>query len=170
MRKAIIITLFCIISGSVSFLIYRIIQNVSQKNVVEKAIASLPNFIFSTLNNNTDFTKADVKDLNGTIILNYFDPTCEHCQLMAEQYLEHRSELNNITILMVTKADSLETMRFYHKYHIDSLDNITVLLDKRGMFEKFFGSTVVPSFYIYKSQKIIEKISGVTRIENLIQY
>jgi Thioredoxin. len=149
------------------YLCSRIYNKIQQKRSVEKNTATLPAFNFCTLNN-TVFTNNNLPDSTGKMILNFFSPTCEHCQYMATQYVQHKQQLNGIIILMVTVADSITTKNFYADYKLNQSPNIIVLRDKKFQFPKTFGTGVVPSFFIYKNQKLIKKIIGEAKVENLL--
>ena len=149
------------------YLGFRIYHKIQQKQTAEKNTATLPAFSFYTLNN-TVFTNNNLPDSNGKIIFNFFSPTCEHCQYMATQYVQHQQQLNGITILMITVADSLAVTEFYKQYTLNQVPNIIMLRDKKFSFPKIFGTGVVPCFFIYNHQKLVKKIIGETKMENLI--
>jgi hypothetical protein len=86
---------------------------------------------------------------------------------MATQYVQHQQELKDITILMVTVSDSASALQFYADYELNKLPNIILLHDKKFNFPKTFGTGVVPSFFIYQKNKLMKKIIGETKIENL---
>lgn len=69
---------------------------------------------------------------------------------------------------MVTIADSTSVAKFNQDYHLNTLSNIVLLRDTKFQFYKIFGTTTVPSFFIYEHQKLVKKIIGETKIENLI--
>ena len=102
------------------------------------------------------------------IIINYFNPNCEHCQYMATQYIKDSLKIKNFQILMITSADSSETAKFNNEYKLSILPNIVLLRDTNYQFQKAFGTGIVPSFFIYKHNKLVKKIIGETKIDNLI--
>jgi thiol-disulfide isomerase/thioredoxin len=102
------------------------------------------------------------------IIFNYFNPDCEHCQYMVKSFFADKNKLSDVTIVMVTAADSTATARFYTDYKLNELPNIIVLRDPAFQFPKIFGTGIVPSFFIYKNKKLVKKIMGETKIENLL--
>lgn len=146
---------------------YRIYNTLQQKKKIERGTAILPAFKFYGLNN-TIFSNSSLHDINSGVILNFFSPACEHCQYMATQYLKLKEQLKSITILMVTEADSSATAKFYNNYQLSQMPNIIVMRDTKFQFPAIFGTGVVPSFFVYKKQKLIKKIIGETKIENLL--
>jgi len=167
MRKAIIFSIASILIALAAYLAYRIFITIQQKQSIEKITYTLPVFAFVTVSNKT-FSNADLENENGKIIFNFFSPTCEHCQYMATQYLKNKEQLKESTILMVTIADSSSVAKFNKDYQLNTLPNLILLRDTKFQFYKIFGIATVPSFFIYKQQKLVKKIIGETKIENLI--
>jgi thiol-disulfide isomerase/thioredoxin len=167
MRKAIILCVAGIIITLATYLVYRVFATIQQKKAVEKNTAILPVFSFRTLNNKT-FSHTDLENANDKIIFNHFSPTCEHCQYMAKSFLANKDKLKDVTILMVTIADSTSVAKFSNEYQLATMPNIILLRDTKYQFEKTFGTSVVPSFFIYQNTKLVKKIIGETKIDNLL--
>ncbi len=105
---------------------------------------------------------------NKKNIINHFSPSCEHCQYMANKYIKDSQKLKDIQILMVTSADSLATVKFNNDYKLSLLPNVVILRDTNYQFQRIFGTGIVPSFFIYEHNKLVKKIIGETKIDNLI--
>lgn len=105
----------------------------------------------------------------GNVIIQLFSPDCEHCQYMAQNFIKNKEKLKNIEIVMVTPfGDSTSVVKFAQTYQLNSLTNVHLLLDTKADFFKIFGSSLVPSFYVYKNNKLVKSIKGETKIENLL--
>jgi len=167
MRKAIILSIASIIIALAAYLLYRVIKTIQQKQSIEKNTAALPAFAFVTISNKT-FSNVDLENANGKIIFNFFSPTCEHCQYMATQFLKNKEQLKDVSILMVTIGDSSSIDKFSKDYQLYTLPNIVLLRDTKFQFYKIFGTATVPSFFVYEYQKLVKKIIGETKIENLL--
>jgi len=102
------------------------------------------------------------------LIFNHFSPTCEHCQYMAKSFVANKEQLKDAAILMVTIADSTSVAKFSDEYQLATMPNIILLRDTKYQFEKTFGTSVVPSFFIYQNNKLVKKIIGETKIDNLL--
>lgn len=150
----------------VGIIAMRIRKRLEVKASIENAIAHLPSFDFLTLNGQS-FDNSNIS--KDKVIINYFNPECEHCQYMAQTYREHAAELKDLQILMVTIADSAKTARFTQTYKLDSIPAITIMLDKKRTFAGTFGTTMLPSFFIYKNEQLLNKYFGETKIENLLK-
>lgn len=160
--KSVLLVLLVVFTGWISYSIYRKIQI---KRTAEKNTATIPPFHFITLNKQ-EYNSTSVK--SGKVIVNFFSPQCEHCQYMTEAYLQHAQQLDSVRILMITAADSNTVARFAAEYKINTMPNITLLLDRELQFPVVFGSASVPSFFVYENNRLVKKISGETRIENLL--
>jgi thiol-disulfide isomerase/thioredoxin len=167
MKKIAFLFISVVIVGIITYLSYHIYNKIQQKKVVEKNTVIVPIFSFYTLHN-INFNNNNIPNNNDKLIFNFFSPTCEHCQYMATQYLYHKEQLKGITILMITIADSAATAKFYIDYRLNKMPNAIVLRDTKFQFFKTFGTETVPSFFIYNHFKLVKKIIGETKIENLI--
>lgn len=152
-----VITICCL-------LIAHIINN---KKQTESNINTLPNFSYLTLQN-TSFLNSKIDQKKPRIIINHFSPNCEHCHNMTADFIKNSKKFMNIQILMITSADSLATSKFNNDYKISLLPNFVILRDTNFQFQNTFGTGIVPSFFIYEHNKLVKKIIGVTKIDNLI--
>lgn len=167
MEKKVILITACILISIMSFLGFRIYKTIQQKKMTEKSTEKLPAFSFTAIDNKT-FSNVDLPNANSKIIFNFFSPNCEHCQYMATQYFKNREQIKDATIIMVSIADSNSVTKFNKDYQLSTLPNLISLRDTKFQFYKIFGTATVPSFFIYEHQKLIKKIIGETKIENLI--
>ncbi|MDE3234953.1 MAG: redoxin domain-containing protein [Bacteroidota bacterium] len=167
MKKIIGLSIAIVCLVLLGYLGYKVFIIIQQKQIAEKNTALLPTFSFVATNNKT-FKNADLENVNGRIIFNFFSPTCEHCQNMATQYLNNKEQIKDITILMVTIADSISVAKFKNDYQLNTLPNLILLRDTKFQFYKIFGTATVPAFFIYEHQTLVKKIIGETKIENLI--
>ena len=165
MKKILRKVLPVIIPLSLGFFGVKIYEKIQAKNVVAESIATLPAFSFTAMNNQ-QFSSSSIT--SNTVIINLFNPECEHCRYMAQSFVQHANEIKDIQILMVTIADSASVAKFANEYGINKLSNVTLLLDRNFQFEKIFGTSVVPSFFVYKGKKLVKKVTGETKIENLL--
>lgn len=168
MRNFIKIFIILIVSTVVMYLSYRIIRTVRKNTHIAQNIATLPELNFVTIENRP-FNKQDIQDTLGKIIIELFSPDCEHCQYMAKTLVTNKDKLRDTEIIMVTPfGDSASVSEFVKKYQLDSLPKIHVLLDPKFDFQKIFGSSLVPFFFVYKNNKLVKTIKGETKIENLL--
>jgi thiol-disulfide isomerase/thioredoxin len=142
-------------------------KQVHVKKNIEKGTSVLPSFTFTTLKNEAFYTK-NLFSAKDKIIFNYFNPDCEHCQSMANSYLQNADKLKAVKIIMLTLADSTVTAKFASLYKLNTIPSIIVLRDTKFQFEKAYGHMIVPSFFVYKENKLVKKIIGEAKIEYLL--
>ena len=166
MRKFLKISVASLVIIAILFLGLQITKSIERKAALKEQIEHLPDFSFRLINGNS-FTNIDI-DKSNNVIINYFNPECEHCQYMASCYLKNAEKLKAISIVMVTTADSSSTERFVNNYRLNTIPSIVIVRDTKLQFDKIFGQSSVPSFFIYKDKKLLKKVTGETKIENLI--
>jgi thiol-disulfide isomerase/thioredoxin len=144
-----------------------LLKKINEKNRAESIIAKTPEFSFLTLDNHS-FSDKNIENRKSRLILNHFNPNCEHCQYMAGEFIKDSQKLKDVQILMITSADSASVAKFNGDYKLSLLPNIIILRDTNYQFQKTFGTGVVPSFFIYEQNKLVKKVIGETIIDNLI--
>jgi thiol-disulfide isomerase/thioredoxin len=144
-----------------------LLKKINEKNRAESIIAKTPEFSFLTLDNHS-FSDKNIENRKSRLILNHFQPNCEHCQYMAGEFIKDSQKLKDVQILMITSADSASVTKFNGDYKLSLLPNIIILRDTNYQFQKTFGTGVVPSFFIYEQNKLVKKVIGETIIDNLI--
>ena len=146
---------------------FYVVKKINEKNKVEAIIAKTPEFSFLTLDNHS-LSNKNIENRKSRLILNHFNPNCEHCQYMAGEFLKDSQKIKDIQILMITSADITSVAKFNSDYKLSLLPNIIILRDTNYQFQKTFGTGVVPSFFIYEQNKLVKKVIGETIIDNLI--
>jgi thiol-disulfide isomerase/thioredoxin len=149
------------------FLFVVLVNQILKKNKENIKISKIPYFNFSTLDNDS-FNNENIDNSKNRLILNNFSPACEHCQYMAVEFLKDSQKIKDIQILMITTADYESSAKFSNDYKLSLLQNVMILRDTDYQFQKIFGTSFIPSFYIYENNKLVKKIIGETKIENLI--
>ena len=142
-------------------------KKINEKNRAESIIAKTPEFSFLTFDNHS-FSNKNIENRKSRLILNHFNPNCDHCQYMAGEFLKNSQKIKDIQILMITSADSASAAKFNRDYKLSLLPNIIILRDTNYQFQKTFGTGVVPSFFIYEHNNLVKKVIGETKIENLV--
>ena len=150
--------IYILLCAIILVLIYLLNLKVKNKNLVEENIKSFP-----ILNSNLLDYKTNRK------IINYFNPNCDHCKYMARCFLKDSLKIKNIQIFMITSADTKDLVNFNNEYKLKLLSNIVFIHDSNYYFQKLLGITTIPSFYIYKNNKLVKKEVGEIEIDNLIK-
>ena len=133
---------------------------------IQTNMTVMPHFSFPSVTEQVVFT--DKQFSKGNVIINYFSPDCDHCQFMARTFYINRDKLKNTNILMISAQDRETTESFIKEYALDSITNVKVLLNDKNEFFTLFGTSIIPSFFIYKDSRLIKKVTGETKIDNLL--
>lgn len=149
------------------FTVYKLSCFIKIKHDKEILVSTIPKFNLLTLGNKS-FSNKSIDYNYKTIIINLFSPSCEHCQNSAKLFLKNTSKLKDMQILMISTSDSLSLIKFQNDYHLLDMPNLIILRDTNYQSLKIFGSSVIPSFFIYKNNKLNKKYIGETKINLLI--
>ncbi len=167
-RKIILITVPAILLLLASFLGYKIWVTTEVKEKIVAATEYLPSMQLRKMDGslfNTDSLK-----FNGQIlVLNYFNPDCEHCHNMVQEMFREQSLLQNVDWLMIASTSIEKTKKFSDSMQLLQLENVTMLSDTALVFAKTFGTVSVPSFYVYKNGKLLRKHSGECSVAYLVK-
>ena len=87
---------------------------------------------------------------------------------MAVSFIKDSLLIKNVQIIMITTAKDTEIEKFYRHHNLSLMSNIIILKDTKLLFHKIFGTAIVPTFFIYENEKLVKKIIGETKIENLL--
>ena len=164
MKKRYIYVISLLLIGT--FLLIKVLHLVLAKKSITENLSGIPLFSFSTVYLDETVTPSNFK--TGNLLINYFSTDCDHCQYMATSFFKNSTKLKNIKIIMVTADEKIKVNAYIKSYNINLLENVIVLLDTKKEFLSKFGTSIVPSFFIYKDNKFLKKIVGETKIENLI--
>lgn len=167
MRKSIKLIILFLIIFTMVFLLIGIFEKINIEADSSKKIEMLPHFSFKE-SASKQFTDVDLKGAGKTIIISYFSPECDHCQYMTTSFLRNATRLKNISVLMITVADSESISKFKRDFHLDSMQNVVILQDAQFQFKEIFGTSAIPCFFVYKNKRLRRKIIGATKIENLL--
>ena len=165
MRRIIKYLFILFIGVVVGYLLVHIINRYGEKKEAEIRIQTLPDVAFSSLIgipiNLQSF------DQNKPLVLVYFHPECEHCQYEAQEIGQNAATFSNCQLVMITHDDSLLRVKnFCENNHLWEVDNIEVLIDTSNQFKTVFGKAVIPSVYIYSTDRKLKKqYLGETRID-----
>ncbi len=87
---------------------------------------------------------------------------------MIDEVVHNSNKLRGIQLIMVTVADSIASIHFKQSFKLERFPNIIILRDTNFQFEKLFGTSLIPTFFVYKKELLLKKIIGETTLEYLI--
>jgi hypothetical protein len=155
-------TIIILLSLSIVIILLLLVSKASNKRQeLENAIIKEPALPFLFIK------KAQPKQYKQDII-NYFNPNCEICQNLIADIIKNRSKLYNSHIILVSNAPLKDVIAFKSYYQLDSLPFFSISIDTAFLFQKTFGHSETPSFFVYQNKKLVKKIIGETKIENLL--
>lgn len=169
MKRAVKLFLIVLILGVLAYMTSNIIGTAKEKEAITRRIQNLPGFRFTDLYNEV-FESSFIPE-NQACLLMYFHPECEHCCYEAEQFINYAPELLPYQIVMIS-YDSIPNLKQFEKqYHLNEMENVTILHDPTGDFPKIFGTKIIPTSFIYSKKHKLKKIfKGEVKIEALLKY
>lgn len=157
--------IFLLIAAIFSFKMWTTLKkNEKQKSIYQQ----LPSLTLRKIDG-TELNTLSLKYSKDLLILNYFNPDCDHCQSMVRELFQEQSKIINVKWLMITSASVEKTKRFSDSMNISQLQSVTVLIDTASIFTQTFEITSVPSFYVYKNGELLRKHSGECSVAYLVQ-
>jgi len=168
MRTYFKITITLLFSSTIIFMGYNVICKINHIKEVAEYIKIIPPFSYKTTMGKV-FSNADLKDDRLTIFL-YFNSECEHCQIEAQQIQKNVKKLSSMHLILISIENPKKIIDFADKYKLDQYSNITFLYDSKVSFASTFDIKSIPTMLIYdKDQKLIEKINGQIKVEQLLE-
>lgn len=109
---------------------------------------------------------------NQPIVVFYFDPFCEHCNLEAEWVQNNAQLFKGITLIWVSWAEKVEdNVAFYKKYFMEMPTKVYVARDTKYKIDDYFGYSEVPSIYVYNAARLrTASFKAETKPEILIKF
>lgn len=139
----------------------------NQKEISERT-SKLPSFTFMTLSE-LPFNSLDINE--GPVLIVHFHPECEHCQYEISEILKSVIPESFKTVLLVSSANPDSIRRFLFRMNISDFPSVITLADTSYSFEATFGSSPIPTSYIYNSKlKMIKVLHGEVKTETILKY
>ena len=168
LRKTILLSAPVILLLGAAWLGFKIWDTIQRQAKIKTTNQNLPSIPLRTTDGTLLVTDS-FKNGAGLLVLNYFNPDCDHCQNMVQELFRETSLLQNVHWLMISSHTPEKTRRFADSLNLSQLPNVTVLTDTASLFAQTFGTVSVPSFYVYQAGKLIRKHSGECSIAYLLQ-
>lgn len=130
---------------------------------------SLPNFKMKLTNGKT-FTASDVSTKKPLVLI-YFAPDCEHCQVLIKQLLKKMDVFKNTQIVMVS-FESLQALAAFKKdYQVSKYPNIIVGMELPVFFfRQYYDLQHTPFTALFnKNKKLVVSYKDYTPLDDLIK-
>ena len=136
--------------------------------IAQKPVGDIPPFkILQT--NGRYFSAADLPK-NKPVVLIYFSPDCEHCQVLMDQLFPKINAFKNAELVMVTFKPVEELAGFEKKYQTYKYPNIKVGTEGTTFFLRYYYRlTNTPFTIVYnKNGKVVCNYRMQTPVDDLI--
>ncbi len=169
-KKIAFLGILGILLGLFGWIFYQNQQKSIAKKQIGENIRQLPDFEFENVLENEKFTNESLSD-NKTLLLIYFNSECEHCQYEVAEICKHAHQFTNKQVVLVSSQDMETIQNFAEEHQLSKYPFIRVAKTEAETFYKTFGTTAVPSVFIYNdTQELIKQFKGEVKIETLLKY
>lgn len=129
----------------------------------------IPNFKFTDISGKA-VTPANLP-LGKPVIVFYFDPDCDHCQLESKWVSEQKQLFKGITLLFVSWGE-MDALKAFPEKHLPGVTgNLYITKDEEYRFDEYFGYSEVLSIYVYNSKWVrTASFKGETKPEILVKF
>jgi hypothetical protein len=124
----------------------------------------LPKMLITTLDEST----IDTRDLEGAVIIIFFQPDCDHCQREAKEIRKHLDAFKKYELYFVTSNQKSEVENFVKDYDLAGHSNVHFGVTTTEQILNSFGPIPAPSMYIYSDKKLTQMFNGETAIEKIL--
>jgi len=165
-RPLLHLLLFILISAVIILLICKTIDAKSKKELVAAKVAQWPSKLpFQALRS---FNFPSPRQAS---IIFYFHPECDHCIYEAKAIQKHLDAFRSVQMIWISAADSSSIRHFAQEQQLDKQPNVQWMSDTADVFHHTFGSSSVPSVWIYgKAGQLLKHYQGETKPSALLKY
>lgn len=158
-----------LVALAISILLYKTVVRINAKQALKETIISLPVFEFLTTDSIT-FSNSNLSPVKNLVLL-WFNTGCEHCQYEAQEFGRNSGSFSHTQILMVSGESLSDIRKFGKTYGVDTLGYLKLMNCDYQVFFNTFGTTSVPSLFIYSPEgKLLKQYHGETKLEAIIKY
>lgn len=160
--------LLIIFISTIYFLVYQITSKINHKKEVEQNIKNIPEFSYLDINGKT-FTNKNLRKAIPVIFI-YFNTECEYCNEEAKMIHENITHFKDFQLIFISFEKPQQIKKFFQHHNLNHYSNVHFLHDSKVTFADTFDVSSLPCIVLYnKSHKLIEKIKGQTKPENLLK-
>jgi thioredoxin-related protein len=105
---------------------------------------------FRMMQANGKVFKAEDLPIGKPIIIIYFSPDCDHCNILMRDFFKHQESFKNASIAMVTYLPVDDVRKFSQKYNVSKHTNLYVGSEGSTLFLKnYYTLTQMPFIALY---------------------
>lgn len=121
-----------------------------------KAFENLPAFKISTVPDSSLYTNNELNK-SKPVVMMFFSPDCEHCQLQVKEFMAYKNELKDIQFVMISALPYKDNLGFYNEYNIAAFPNFKLGIDNTYKLRLLYRITTFPSMFVYDSRAKLAK-------------
>lgn len=134
------------------------------------SIVNLPIFQTVTLDSMI-FSSKELYKYDKFLLIVYFHPECEFCELEINDLLKNIEEMNEIQMLFISFASVEEINKYAKRNILKEFEDVIIVSDYYGEFAYAFNIKSSPTNFIYdKNKKLIKVYKGVMPFKQLKKY
>lgn len=165
-RPLLLFLLVTLISAVIFLLLRKTIEAQSRKEQVIVKTAQRPAKLpFQAL------ARFNYPPTKQSSIIFYFHPECDHCSYEAEAIHKQLEDFRFTQLIWISAADSSSIRHFAREHQLDQVPNVHWMSDTADVFTRNFGSSSVPSVWIYgQDGQLLKHYKGETKPAALLKY
>lgn len=138
-------------------------------NTVDAVSQTMPLFKM-LLSNKKNFNAVDLPKGKSTILI-YFDPDCDHCQKLMNEFFKKINSFKKAQIILVTYKPLNELKDFEKKYNTSVYSNIKAGIEEPIFYLRtYYHLMLLPFTALYdKNGKLIYMYKNETPVDDLIR-
>lgn len=168
MKKHIRIIIPIIVTFTLFYIGYKIVELSRQKNNLTEKITHIPSFeLKSTKGEN--FTNRNLKG-SVPVVFFYFNSECDFCQAEIQDVVRNIKKFEGIQLLFVSFEPIQKIILFQTASKLNIYDNVIFLSDYKNIFSETFGVKTLPSSLVYdKNGKLVSRNNGAVKVDYLLK-
>ncbi len=120
---------------------------------------------------NGEIFKAQDLPLGKPIVIIYFSPECDHCQILMKDVTKNKARFKKASVAMVTHVAVSKVLEFAQQYNMKSYKNFYVGTEGTTYFLKnYYHLTQMPFMALYtKNGDLVKTYQNESDVKALIQ-
>lgn len=128
----------------------------------------MPALTFLNLDS-TEFNTFNIPRGDNSVLI-YFSPTCDHCEMLTQEIIQHLDSFSKTEFYMISPVDLSVTREFDKKYNVSRQKNMHIYKDAQHLFGTYYGVRYLPFMVIYdKKKQLIKAAEGGMKMSELIE-
>jgi peroxiredoxin len=118
----------------------------------------------------TNGESVSIHDLEGNVVLIFFNPDCDHCQREAKQISEQKSIFKSHSVYFISIDSITRIERFAIDFKLTDPNFHFAQADGFAVYNSVGPMPSVPAFFIYDHGRFVKKLAGEVKLEEVMKY